>query len=152
MTTPNRKMNYEKDVVFKRRLQKVINEQFNYNMEEMECREWLSLLPEALRYIHRKIAIVNNRIRELELDVELLEAEVAESVREQNIGTATERKSIIETTIRLNPKYKRLYAEIYKYQSLLDKYNADLINLNEKSWAIRKIADFEKVHCMYTDE
>ena len=151
MSTSQKRMNYEKDVVFKRKLQKIINEQFNYNMDEMECREWLSLLPEALRYIHRKIAIVNDRIRGLELDVEIFEAEIASSVREQNIGTATERKSIIESTIRTNPQYKKLYAEIYKYQSLLEKYQADLVNLNEKSWSIRKIADFEKTHVMYSE-
>lgn len=151
-TKRKRTMNYDKDVMFKRKLKKIINDQFNYNMEEMECREWLSLLPEALRYVHRKIAIVNDRIRNIEIELEILESSIAESVREQNIGTATERKSIIESTYRLDPNYKKFYAEMYKYQKLLEDYQADLVNLNEKSWAIRKIADFEKVHCMYTED
>lgn len=147
-----RKMNYEKDALFKRKLLQVINKQFNYSMDEMETREWLSLIPEALRYVHRKIAIVDDRIRKLELDLEVIEAEIAEAVRSSNEGTATERKSIIESRFRTDPRYKQMYAEIYKYQSLRDEYQADIVNLNEKSWAIRKIADFEKVHALYTED
>lgn len=131
---------------------KAINNPLNANMDEMECRKWMCILPEAKRYINNKIKICQKRIDDIVLELELLEAEVFEEVRAVYKGSATERKSVIEMKYRQNENYAKLYAEMYRYKALIEQYSADLDNLTEKSFAVRKIADFERVHLMYAED
>lgn len=136
---------------FKAKILKAINEPLNSDMDETDCREWMSTLAEAKRYILNKIKICNKRTNELQLEAEILEATVAESVRSSGVGTATERKAIIDSKFTLHKDYKRIYSEMHRYEELIEGYQADLENLTEKSFAVRKIADFERVHLMYMD-
>jgi len=140
------------DKKFKAKLLSAINDVIDPNMEESDCRRWMSILPEAKRYINNKIKVCRKRINNLELELELIEADISQSVRKTNTGAATERKAIIESAFRKDPLYKEYYSKIYDYQELIEGYQADLDNLTEKSFAVRKIADFEKVHLMYEDD
>lgn len=142
----------KEETVFKAKMLRAIEKPLDPDMDEISCREWMSLLPEAKRYINKKIAICRDRINKLELELEIIEAEIADEIRKRNSGSATERKAIIESAFRRDPRYNEKYTEIYKYQRMIDDYLADIDNLTEKSFSVRKIADFERTHLMYEEE
>jgi hypothetical protein len=122
------------------------------DMDESDCCWWMSRVAEAKRYVERKIKVCNRKINDLDLELEILNAEIGKKVRLAGEGTATERKSIIEDRYTTHKDYKVKWKRIYDYQALIADYQADLDNLNEKSFAVRKIADFLRVHMMYEDE
>lgn len=142
-------VNYDGDKKYKTKIVKAINEPVSADMDEGLCREWMSLLPECKRYISQKIAVANRRINDINFQIDMLEAKTFETVRKTFTGAVSERKAIAENKFRLDEEYRELYNELTKYKSLIDEYRADLDNLSEKSYAVRKYADFERVHLMY---
>lgn len=150
MPKGNNKNDHEEKLA-KARIIKVINDPINPDMDEADCRYWMSWLPEARRYLFNKIKVCQARINNIELELEVIKAEIGKKMRTRGVGSATERKAIIEDTFITDPRYVEKYQEIYRYNELIDKYRADLDNLTEKSFNVRKIADFERTHYAYEE-
>lgn len=122
------------------------------NMDEAEIRYWMSMIPEAKSYIMRKIKVANRRINDIETYLELLEEKYNRHyVFNSNDGSITERKAFAKNKLIMSKEYNRLAKELNKLTEVVEEYNIQLEVVNEKSLAVRKLANFE-LNNPYYDE
>lgn len=124
------------------------------DLNEAEIRWWLSVLPESKRYIMRKIKKANRRINDIETYLELLEEKYNRKFNfkpnSQTVGmNSTEKKNFAKNKLIMSVEYHTLAKELNKLSELVEGYNIDLENLNEKSLSVRKLSNFELTNLMY---
>lgn len=131
-----------------------ISRRISVNADEQEIRWWLSIIPDAKSYILRKIKKVNRRINNIETDLEILEEQINDKYlykpNEETTGMGvTEKKGFAKNRYVRSKQYIEFQKELNQLTELVEGYNIDLENLNEKSLSIRKMASFELEHIYY---
>lgn len=122
--------------------------------DEGEIRWWCSAIPETLRHILWKQKVIVRRLEEIDIDLERLDAKFRLRYvhLDDNKGSITERKDFAVAMKQARSKdYARLLRERAKLNELWNSYEADKINVNEKSFMIRKIANFESDRVQYDE-
>lgn len=122
--------------------------------DEGEIRWWCSAIPETLRYILWKQKVISRRLEEIEIDLERIEAKFRLRYVHSNeaSGSITERKDFAVAMKQGRSKeYGKLCKERAKLNELWNAYEADKVNVNEKSFMIRKIANFEADRTLYDE-
>lgn len=136
-------------------IERCINGVISPDADEAEIRWWGSVIPEALRYIlrkqkhiYRKIETINVRLEEIDAKFKLVYIHSSK----QGGGTITERKDFSEAMkIAKSKQYKQLVRDKLALDELWSGYDADRINLEEKSFMIRKYANFESGRTQYEE-
>lgn len=130
---------------------RVINNPLPDYFEEEDCIYWLSGLAEARKYLEKKIAKLRRERALLSQSLDILESTISQKVRDDNIGTATERKKITEDRYYMSNEYKETNCAIIEIDYEIEKLWADLNSVIDKSFAVRKICDFTKTHMLYEE-
>lgn len=123
--------------------------------DEAEIRWWCSVIPETLRYILRKQKVIEHQLEDIENALERIDAKCRlayiHSARYEHM-TITERKDFSEAMKKgMNSTYKDLVKRKATLNELWAGYEADKVNVQEKSFMIRKIANFEADRVQYED-
>lgn len=124
------------------------------NLEESDIRWWLTTIPEAKRYLLRKSKKANRRINDIETYIELLTEKYNRKFmfnpheETESMGT-TEKAKYAKNKLIMSKEYNLLHKELNKLVELVEGYNLDLENLNDKSLAVRKLSNFELGHLLY---
>lgn len=122
--------------------------------DEAEVRWWCSVIPETLRYILRKQKVISRQLEEIENDIARLEAKfklIYIHSSDAN-GSITERKDFSEAMLIAKSKeYQTLIKRRAALNELWSGYEADKNNVSEKSFMIRKIANFEADRTQYDE-
>ena len=130
---------------------KVIRNALPTNWEEVDTLFWISRLAEAKRYIMLKIRIAHDIEREQISEMERLEDKLYIECRDENVSVS-ERKRLAEARLGCSEEYRKVNDRLNKARSAIEMYEADLENVNDKTFAVRKVMDYIKVHMMYEVE
>lgn len=123
--------------------------------DEAEIRWWCSVIPETLRYILRKQKVIEHQLEDIEAALERIDAKCRlayiHSKRYAHMSI-TERKDFSEAMKKGRSKdYRQLVERKAVLNELWAGYEADKVNVQEKSFMIRKIANFEADRVQYED-
>ena len=122
--------------------------------DEGEVRWWCSAIPETLRYILWKQKVISRRIEDINITLDRLDAKfrLAYIHAGDVSGSITERKDFAMAMKQGRSKeYEQLVRERAKLNELWNGYEADRVNVTEKSFMIRKIANFEADRGIYDE-
>lgn len=151
MFSPKRYSSEDKEALVHQCIDGVISP----DADEAEIRWWCSVIPETLRYILRKQKVIEHQLADIDAALERIDAKCRlayiHSDRYQHMSI-TERKDFSEA---MKKGMNSTYAELVKRQAVLNElwsgYEADKINVQEKSFMIRKIANFEADRVQYEE-
>lgn len=129
---------------------KVIRNALPTNWEEEDTLFWISRLAEAKRYLMLKIRIAHDVEREQIAIMERLEDKLYIECREENVSVS-ERKRLAEARLGCSDEYKKVNDRLNKARGVIETYEADLENVNDKTFAVRKVMDYIKVHLLYEE-
>ena len=107
---------------------------------------WLSVIPEALRYLYRKrkkivrnIDTISDRIDEISAKFRLVYIHSSRAS-----GNITERKDFADSMkLAKSVEYKELKKQLNAFNELLNSCDADIVNVEQKSVMIRKMTNIE---------
>lgn len=123
--------------------------------DEGEIRWWCSVIPETLRYILRKQKVIEHQLEDIENAIQRIDAKcrlVYIHSEQYSHMSITERKDFSESMkIGRNKTYQELVKRKAVLNELWSGYEADKVNVQEKSFMIRKIANFEADRVQYED-
>lgn len=116
---------------------------------------WLSVIPEALRFLYRKrkkivrkIDGITDRLDEISAKFRLVYIHSS-----QASGNITERKDFADSMkLARSPEYKELKFELNAYNELLNAVDADITNVEQKSVMIRKMTNIESSRVIYEED
>lgn len=136
-------------------IQDCINGVIRIDADETEIKFWLTVIPEALRYLYRKRKKIVRKLEEIENDLEEIDAKfkLVYIHSSQAEGNITERKDFA-TSMKLvkSPQYKELCNQHAMYTELLAGIDADITNVQEKSTSIRKFVNIETNKMQYDED
>ncbi len=133
-------------------IQDCIQGSISPNADITEIKFWASYLPEALRYCYRKRKKIVRSIEELELRLDEIDAKVKLVYIHSSMakGSITEKKDFAEAMKKARSKeYKEYKKNVVVFNELLASCDADIINLEQKSYMIRKFSNFEAQDRIY---
>ena len=115
----------------------------------------LSVIPEALRFLYRKlkkigrkIDVITDRLDEISAKFRLVYIHSS-----QASGNITERKDFADSMkLARSPEYKKLKFELNAYNELLNAVDADITNVEQKSVMIRKMTNIESSRVIYEED
>lgn len=140
----------EKDALVKQCIEGIISP----DADEGEIRWWCCVIPETLRYILRKQKVISRQLEDIENDLERIDAKfkLAYIHAQDTNGSITERKDFADAMKKARSKeYKHLVKRRAMLNELWNGYEADKINVTEKSFMIRKLANFEADRIQYDE-
>lgn len=116
---------------------------------------WLSVIPEALRYLYRKrkkiirqIDTISDRMDEISAKFRLVYIHSSRAS-----GNITERKDFADSMkLAKSPEYKQLKKQLNGYTELLNACDADITNVEQKSVMIRKMTNIESSRVIYDED
>lgn len=116
---------------------------------------WLSVIPEALRYLYRKrkkicraIDDVSDRLDEISAKFRLVYIHSSKAN-----GNITERKDFADSMkLAKSPEYKQLKNQLNAYTELLNACDADITNVEQKSVMVRKMTNIESSRVIYDED
>lgn len=122
--------------------------------DEGEVRWWCSAIPETLRHILWKQKVISRRLEDIDNDLARLDAKFRLAYIHKGglSGSITERKDFADAMkLGRSSEYRNLVKERAKLNELWAGYEADKVNVMEKSFMIRKIANFEADRVQYDE-
>lgn len=116
---------------------------------------WLSVIPEALRYLYRKrkkivrnIDAISDRIDEISAKFRLVYIHSSRAS-----GNITERKDFADSMkLAKSVEYKELKKQLNAFNELLNSCDADIVNVEQKSVMIRKMTNIESSRVIYEED
>lgn len=116
---------------------------------------WLSVIPEALRYLYRKrkkivrnIDTISDRIDEISAKFRLVYIHSSRAS-----GNITERKDFADSMkLAKSVEYKELKKQLNAFNELLNSCDADIVNVEQKSVMIRKMTNIESSRVIYEED
>ena len=120
----------------------------------VEIKFWSSYLPEAIRYCYRKRKKLVRLIQEIEYELDELDAKTKLAYIHSSMakGSITERKDFADAMKKARvSNYKDLKKQLIAYNELLANCDADIVNLEQKSFMIRKFYNFEVQDRIYQE-
>lgn len=130
----------------------VIRRPLPVEWDEQDIYFWLSRLCEAKRYILLKLRVLEDKAFEIRNDITIFENNTYKTVQDEGMGAVSERRKITEARYKTDSNYNDLLHELRKIEAATADVNSDLENVTDKTFAVRKVADFLKVHMMYEEE
>lgn len=116
---------------------------------------WMSILPEALRYMYRKRKKIARTIDEISDSIEELSAKyrlVYVHSSQAPSGSITEKKDFADSMkVVKSPEYKKLKDDLNMFNELINACDADITNLEQKSVMVRKMSNIETSRTIYED-
>lgn len=116
---------------------------------------WLSVIPEALRYLYRKrkklvrqIDTLSDMIDEISAKYRLLYIHSSRA----SSGNITERKDFADSMLVKSSGYKTLKGDLNRFNELLNACDADITNVEQKSVMIRKMTNIESSRVIYEED
>lgn len=130
----------------------VIRRPLPVEWEEQDVYFWLSRLAEAKRYVLLKIRVLDDKMYQIKQDITVFENNTYKDVQNEGTGAVSERRKITEARYKTDKKYISLLSDLRKVEAAMADVQSDLENVTDKTFAVRKVADFIKVHMMYEEE
>ena len=115
---------------------------------------WLSIIPEALRYLYRKRKKIVRNIDNLNDMLEIISAKfrLVYIHSSQAKGNITEKKDFADSMkLARSKEYSDLKNQLNAYNELLNACDADIINVEQKSVMIRKMTNIESSRVIYEE-
>ena len=120
--------------------------------EEQDVYFWMSRLAEAKRYVLLKIRVLEDQIYQIQQNITVFENNTYKDVQNEGTGAVSERRKISEARYKTDKKYISLLNDLRKVEAAMADVQSDLENVIDKTFAVRKVADFIKVHMMYEED